>query len=233
MIRGEGASGASVFAHPCIGVGVGARASVHRCRFALTPHACYHRLHNIGRFGAYPATNRRRLWKPISSSATGRNRACSNSETARPGFRRRAPHAALERMGGAWLGWYLLMGRYDFAVILQVPDVTVISQFLLAIGAVGNAHTETLPRVDRRRISHPHQQADIGLCRPPTVRSAPMGARADGIYKGDHIMTQTATRGRRSRMSLSLLLALGLILALATTNLGRAARAGRCLRRRK
>ena len=52
--------------------------------------------------------------------------------------------AALERMGGAWLGWYLLMGRYDFAVILQVPDVTVISQFLLAIGALGNAHTETL-----------------------------------------------------------------------------------------
>jgi uncharacterized protein with GYD domain len=51
---------------------------------------------------------------------------------------------ALERMGGAWLGWYLLIGRYDFAIILQVPDVTVISQFLLAIGALGNAHTETL-----------------------------------------------------------------------------------------
>jgi uncharacterized protein with GYD domain len=51
---------------------------------------------------------------------------------------------ALERAGGAWLGWYLLMGRYDFAVILQVPDIVVISQFLLAIGAMGNAHTETL-----------------------------------------------------------------------------------------
>ena len=51
---------------------------------------------------------------------------------------------ALERAGGAWLGWYLLMGRYDFAVILQVPDIAVVSQFLLAIGALGNARTETL-----------------------------------------------------------------------------------------
>lgn len=51
---------------------------------------------------------------------------------------------ALERTGGKWLGWYMLIGRYDFAVILQVPDVKVVSQFLLAIGALGNARTETL-----------------------------------------------------------------------------------------
>jgi uncharacterized protein with GYD domain len=51
---------------------------------------------------------------------------------------------ALERAGGKWLGWYMLIGRYDFAVILQVPDVRVVSQFLLAIGALGNARTETL-----------------------------------------------------------------------------------------
>lgn len=55
-----------------------------------------------------------------------------------------AARDALERAGGAWLGWYMLMGRYDFAVILQVPDTAVITQFLLAIGALGNAHTETL-----------------------------------------------------------------------------------------
>jgi len=51
---------------------------------------------------------------------------------------------ALIRAGGNWLGWFLLVGRYDFAVLLQVPDVSVISQFLLAIGALGNARTETL-----------------------------------------------------------------------------------------
>jgi uncharacterized protein with GYD domain len=55
-----------------------------------------------------------------------------------------AAREALERQGGKWLGWYMLIGSHDFAVILQVSDVTVISQFLLAIGALGNARTETL-----------------------------------------------------------------------------------------
>jgi uncharacterized protein with GYD domain len=52
--------------------------------------------------------------------------------------------AALERAGGQWVGWYMLVGRYDFLIILQVSDVHVIGQFLLAIGALGNARTETL-----------------------------------------------------------------------------------------
>ena len=71
---------------------------------------------------------------------------------------------ALERMGGAWLGWYLLMGRYDFAVILQVPDVTVMSQSCSRWARGQRGHGNP-PGADRRRVSQPHRQA--GLTRDP------------------------------------------------------------------
>jgi len=51
---------------------------------------------------------------------------------------------AMEAAGGKLVAWYLTMGRYDFVLITQAPNVKVAASLLLAIGAQGNIRTETL-----------------------------------------------------------------------------------------
>ena len=51
---------------------------------------------------------------------------------------------AMEAAGGKLVAWYLTMGRYDFVLITQAPNVKVAASLLLAIGAQGNVRTETL-----------------------------------------------------------------------------------------
>lgn len=55
-----------------------------------------------------------------------------------------AARKAVEASGGKWLGWYLTMGQYDFVVITQAPNANIAATVLLAIGAQGNASTQTL-----------------------------------------------------------------------------------------
>ncbi len=55
-----------------------------------------------------------------------------------------AARKAMEAAGGKMIAWYLTMGRYDFIVIAEAPNVKTAAGVLLAIGAQGNVSTETL-----------------------------------------------------------------------------------------
>ena len=51
---------------------------------------------------------------------------------------------AIEAAGGKMLSWYLTIGRYDFIVVAEAPNVMATAGILLATGAQGNISTETL-----------------------------------------------------------------------------------------
>jgi len=55
-----------------------------------------------------------------------------------------AARKAIEGAGGKMLAWYLTMGRYDFVVLAEAPNVMATAGILLATGAQGNISTETL-----------------------------------------------------------------------------------------
>jgi len=55
-----------------------------------------------------------------------------------------AVRKAMEKAGGKMVAWYLTMGRYDFVVICESPNVKAGVAVLLATGAQGNVVTETL-----------------------------------------------------------------------------------------
>lgn len=50
----------------------------------------------------------------------------------------------LEAMGGKLVGFYSVMGEYDYVGISEAPSDEVITAFLLALGAGGNVRTTTL-----------------------------------------------------------------------------------------
>jgi uncharacterized protein with GYD domain len=50
----------------------------------------------------------------------------------------------LESMGGKLVGFYSVMGDYDYVGISEAPSDEVITAFLLALGADGNVRTTTL-----------------------------------------------------------------------------------------
>jgi len=47
-------------------------------------------------------------------------------------------------MGAEIKSFYLVQGRYDAVVLSDAPSDEVVAKFSLAIGALGNVHTETL-----------------------------------------------------------------------------------------
>ena len=49
-----------------------------------------------------------------------------------------------EAMGGKVLGFYTVMGEYDYVAIGEAPSDEVAMTFLLALGALGNVKTTTL-----------------------------------------------------------------------------------------
>lgn len=50
----------------------------------------------------------------------------------------------LESMGGKLLGFYVLLGQYDYLGIGEAPSDEVAMQFSLALSAQGNVRTTTL-----------------------------------------------------------------------------------------
>jgi uncharacterized protein with GYD domain len=49
--------------------------------------------------------------------------------------------------------YFMLMGRYDVACILEAPNPEVVAKIALLLGKVGNVRTETLPAFnDREQI---------------------------------------------------------------------------------
>ena len=55
-----------------------------------------------------------------------------------------AARKAMEAAGGKMVAWYLTMGRYDFVVIAEAPNVKAAVGVLLATGSQGNVGTETM-----------------------------------------------------------------------------------------
>lgn len=55
-----------------------------------------------------------------------------------------AVRKAVGAAGGKMVAWYLTMGRYDFVLIAEAPNVKAVASMLLATGAQGNVSTETL-----------------------------------------------------------------------------------------
>jgi len=46
--------------------------------------------------------------------------------------------------GGKLIGWYVTMGQYDFAAILEAPDDMTMARLALAMSSHGNIQTQTL-----------------------------------------------------------------------------------------
>jgi uncharacterized protein with GYD domain len=50
---------------------------------------------------------------------------------------------AFEKMGGKVLGFYILMGEYDYIAFGEAPSDEVVATFLMGLGALGNVKTTT------------------------------------------------------------------------------------------
>ena len=50
----------------------------------------------------------------------------------------------VEAMGGKAIGFYAVMGEYDYVVIGECPSDEVMMTFLLGLGSLGNVRTTTL-----------------------------------------------------------------------------------------
>jgi uncharacterized protein with GYD domain len=51
---------------------------------------------------------------------------------------------AIEAVGGKVVGFYMLMGQYDMALIVEAPDDAVLARISLALSTNGATRTETL-----------------------------------------------------------------------------------------
>jgi len=49
-----------------------------------------------------------------------------------------------EKMGGKVIGFYAVLGEYDYVAIGEFPNDEVATTFALAIGSMGNVRTTTL-----------------------------------------------------------------------------------------
>jgi len=59
-----------------------------------------------------------------------------------------AARKSFAQQGVELKSFHLTMGRYDFVTVLEAPDAAAAARALLAIGAKGNARTETLTAFD-------------------------------------------------------------------------------------
>jgi uncharacterized protein with GYD domain len=51
---------------------------------------------------------------------------------------------ALEKMGGKVIGFYVVMGEYDYVAVGEAPSDEVATTFSLALSSLGNVKTTTL-----------------------------------------------------------------------------------------
>ncbi|MEJ2718239.1 MAG: GYD domain-containing protein [Deltaproteobacteria bacterium] len=59
----------------------------------------------------------------------------------------------LEAMGGKLIGFYLVMGDYDYVGIAEAPSDEIVAAFMLGLGAGGNIRTKTLRAFDTAQFS--------------------------------------------------------------------------------
>ena len=51
---------------------------------------------------------------------------------------------AFEKMGGKVIGFYAVMGEYDYVTVGEAPSYEVATTFALGLGSLGNVKTTTL-----------------------------------------------------------------------------------------
>lgn len=54
-----------------------------------------------------------------------------------------AARKAIEAGGGKMKQFYMLMGRYDMAIIIEAPDDAAVARINLSLGSNGSVRTET------------------------------------------------------------------------------------------
>jgi uncharacterized protein with GYD domain len=58
----------------------------------------------------------------------------------------------MNNVGARLIGWYLTMGQYDFAALVEAPSDEVMAGLALAIGSHGNLSTQTLRAFDEQEL---------------------------------------------------------------------------------
>lgn len=59
----------------------------------------------------------------------------------------------LEEMGGRLIGFYAVMGEYDYVGIAEAPSDEMVMSFMFGLGSQGNVRTTTLKAFPQERIS--------------------------------------------------------------------------------
>jgi uncharacterized protein with GYD domain len=60
---------------------------------------------------------------------------------------------AFEKMGGKVIGFYVVMGEYDYVAVGEAPSDEVATIFSLALGTIGNVRTTTLRAYTRQEFA--------------------------------------------------------------------------------
>lgn len=60
---------------------------------------------------------------------------------------------AIEAGGGKFIGFYVVMGEYDYVVIAEAPSDEAMMTYLLALGSLGNVKTTTMKVFSKDQFS--------------------------------------------------------------------------------
>ena len=59
----------------------------------------------------------------------------------------------IEALGGKMVGFYTVMGKYDYVAIFEAPSDEDIMHFLMQVGIGGSVRTTTLRAFDRKELA--------------------------------------------------------------------------------
>ncbi len=60
---------------------------------------------------------------------------------------------AMEAGGGKFIGFYLVMGEYDYVVIGEAPSDEAMMAYLLALGTLGNVRSVTMKAFNKEQFA--------------------------------------------------------------------------------
>jgi uncharacterized protein with GYD domain len=60
---------------------------------------------------------------------------------------------SLEAMGGRLIGFYAVMGEYDYVAIAEAPSDEIAMTFMLGLGSAGNVRTTTLKAFTKDQLA--------------------------------------------------------------------------------
>ncbi len=60
---------------------------------------------------------------------------------------------AMEAGGGKFIGFYSVMGKYDYVIIGEAPSDEAMMTYLLALGSLGNVRTTTMKAFNKEQFA--------------------------------------------------------------------------------